>query len=290
MMARFKAYLDLDRRIVGINARNRNLIYPNNPRKDFILADDKTRTKEFLRNLDVPVPPTYAVVSEVGRIAAVWRGMAQYPALAVKPANGKGGGGIMVLKRVDGEWCSPGGRRHSDRSVIRHIANILFGIYSFGSTDTAIIEYCVQPPPFFTGIYAEGVPDVRIINYRGTPILAMMRCPTSRSDGKANLHQGAIGIAIDIRTGTLGRGYDYHGYRDKHPDTNVVFSGLVLPHWPQMLNMAAAVAKRFPLKYNGMDIVVDKDLGPLVMELNARPGIEIQNVTGKGLKEILAGT
>ncbi|HAN17438.1 MAG TPA: alpha-L-glutamate ligase-like protein [Bacteroidales bacterium] len=287
MIKRIKEFLDLENRVVGINARNRQLIYPNNPRKDFPLANDKSLTKKFLEELNIPIPPTYAIISEVGRIEETWKQMTQYNALAIKPANGKGGGGIIVLKQIENEWYSFSGRHYSYNKIIRHIANILFGIYSFGSKDTVIIEYCIQPPEFFTAIYQKGVPDVRIINYQGIPILAMMRYPTNQSDGKANLHQGAIGIAVDIKTGILGMGYNYKGYISRHPDTDFVFEGLTVPYWQKMLDISILVSKHFPLKYNGIDIVVDKDMGPVIMELNARPGIEIQNVTQKGLKEII---
>jgi glutathione synthase/RimK-type ligase-like ATP-grasp enzyme len=37
-----------------------------------------------------------------------------------------------------------------------------------------------------------------------------------------------------------------------------------------------------------VDIVVDRERGPLVLEINARPGLEIQNVVGRGLGDALA--
>ncbi|HBZ98517.1 MAG TPA: alpha-L-glutamate ligase-like protein, partial [Pseudomonas sp.] len=40
------------------------------------------------------------------------------------------------------------------------------------------------------------VPDIRIIVLMGYPIMAMLRLPTRQSGGKANLHQGAIGVGV----------------------------------------------------------------------------------------------
>jgi D-alanine-D-alanine ligase-like ATP-grasp enzyme len=37
----------------------------------------------------------------------------------------------------------------------------------------------------------------------------------------------------------------------------------------------------------GVDFAIDAHHGPLVLELNARPGLEIQNVTGIGLRALL---
>ncbi len=38
-----------------------------------------------------------------------------------------------------------------------------------------------------------------------------------------------------------------------------------------------------PLGYIGVDICIDQTRGPLVLEVNGRPGIEIQNVQKRGL-------
>jgi D-alanine-D-alanine ligase-like ATP-grasp enzyme len=38
-----------------------------------------------------------------------------------------------------------------------------------------------------------------------------------------------------------------------------------------------------PLGYAGIDVCLDERRGPVVIEVNARPGIEIQNALQKGL-------
>ncbi|MEX0171269.1 hypothetical protein MRBLMG1_003910 [Streptomyces sp. LMG1-1-1.1] len=50
-----------------------------------------------------------------------------------------------------------------------------------------------------------------------------------------------------------------------------------------MLDAASRCAAATGLHYLGADIVVDADRGPLILEVNARPGLQIQNVTGHGL-------
>ena len=209
-------------------------------------------------------------------------------AVAIKSAKGSGGGGILILQRnAAGEWAKPSGKVISMLQLRSHLANILFGMFSKGSSDKVIAEYCLQPHPFFSNIYAQGVPDFRVIMHGNVPILAMLRMPTDESDGKANLHAGAIGIGIDLDTGCLLEGFDGDGYFTKHPDSGIEFTGLALPHWQETLNIALETAKRFPLDYLGIDIVFDRDLGPMVIEINVRPGIQIQNVHRTGLKEAL---
>ncbi len=278
----------IDDMVAGVNLRNRALIYSYNKREDYILADDKIETKIFLEKAGIPVPKTYAIMEHVGNIQKKWEQMNQYDSLAIKPAKGKGGGGIIVLFKDDNNnWASPSGKKMSTYEIKRHIANILFGVYSFGNSDRAIIEYCIQTPAFFTDIYPDGVPDIRLITLKGQIIAAMLRIPTKESDGKGNLHQGALGVAVDIETGILGQAYNYKAYLDYHPDTKAQIKGQKVPYWNEVIKITKNIAEISPLKYLGIDIVIDKKVGPLVMELNVRPGIEIQNVGKHGLLELI---
>ena len=47
----------------------------------------------------------------------------------------------------------------------------------------------------------EGVPDIRIVVFNGYPVMAMLRLATHASDGKANLHQGAVGVGLALDSG-----------------------------------------------------------------------------------------
>ena len=111
---------------------------------------------------------------------------------------------------------------------------------------------------------------------------------TPESDGKANLHAGALGIGIDLANGKVLSGFDGKGFIHEHPDTGVRFSGQSIPHWDETLELAMRTANAFPLDYLGIDIVFDRDLGPMVIEVNARPGIQIQNVHKMGLRQVIA--
>ena len=288
MKSFLKNIFSIDDKVAGVNLRNRALIYTNNKRKDYILADDKIETKLFLEQYGIPVAQTYAIMEHVGNIETKWASMLQHDAVAIKPAKGKGGGGIVVLfKNKNDEWASPSGKKMSTYEIKRHIANMLFGVYSFGNSDRAIVEYCIQTPEFFTEIFPEGVPDIRLITLQGEIITAMLRIPTKESDGKGNLHQGALGVAVDIESGIMGDSYNYKSYLDHHPDTLAPIKGQKVPHWEKIIEITKKIAAVSPLKYMGIDIVIDKKLGPLVMELNVRPGIEIQNVNKQGLQELI---
>ena len=113
--------------------------------------------------------------------------------------------------------------------------------------------------------------------------MAMMRLSTASSDGKANLHQGAVGVGICLRTGKALRAVQYNSPMRYHPDTGRDLYELQVPHWEKLLNLSAACYEMSGLGYIGTDIVLDKKRGPLLLELNARPGLSIQIANGAGL-------
>ena len=152
-----------------------------------------------------------------------------------------------MLERDGRAWRTPGGRRYNAGAIQRSIADIIFGNLARGVHDAALVEERVYPHPFFCEICGGGLPDIRLIVHHGQLLQAMVRLPSSRSDGKANLHQGALGVGIDIVSGRLGLGYDYGGYEAMHPDTGVQFEGLVLPYWSEMVRITLAVAEVVPL-------------------------------------------
>jgi alpha-L-glutamate ligase-like protein len=113
----------------------------------------------------------------------------------VKPAQGSGGDGILVItgrsKRKRNMFRRSSGLLISEAEIQHHLSNIISGQYSLsGNPDKALIEYCVHFDPIFAEVSYQGVPDIRVIVYRGYPAMAMVRLPTRASDGKANLHQG----------------------------------------------------------------------------------------------------
>lgn len=283
-MDAFKRLTELSDRVLGINRRNLEFIYPNNPREAYALADDKWLTKQRLHTRNIPTPDTYAVIETMGELEARWEQTARYPELVIKPANGSGGGGILLLtKDTAGIWRNISGKCIKPAVIRNHIANILFGVFSFGNTDKAIIESRVVQHSVFREIYPDGVADLRMINHRGILLMAMLRIPTIKSAGRANLHQGALGVGIDLDTGRMTDGFLKHRYYTVHPDTGVQFTGTAVPYWKKVKWISQQTYDAFPFQYLGIDIVIDQNLGPLVMEINLRPGLEIQNVNKKGL-------
>jgi len=275
--------------VVGLNARNGDYILPYNARKLYPLVDDKLRTKTLAIQAGMPVPQLYGVIETERDIAGLEALLEPHQQFVIKPAQGSGGDGIIVVagRMRRGQTCyrQVSGALITLEDLQHHVSNTLNGQYSLGGhPDRAMIEYCVRFDPVFEHISHEGVPDVRVIVYRGVPVMAMVRLPTRVSGGKANLHQGAVGAGIDIAHGRTLTGVVGNEVIEQHPDTGRGIGDLVVPHWDVILESAARSADITGLGYLGVDMVLDRELGPMMLELNARPGLNIQLANRRGLK------
>ncbi|MDY7008051.1 MAG: alpha-L-glutamate ligase-like protein [Cyanobacteriota bacterium] len=271
--------------ILGVNARNLDYIFPTNARQLYRLADSKLETKKIAESIDVAVPETYAVISFQNQVKQLSELLGEHKSFVVKPATGSGGDGIIVIKDVTDEgYVKVSGSILKPDDLQYHLYNILGGIFSLGGqADVAIIESAVKFDPVFDEIAYQGVPDIRVIVYRGVPAMAMLRLPTRASDGKANLHRGGVGVGIDLSTGKTLKGIQYNRYIDDHPETEYALSDRQIPHWQTILEMAAKLSDETDFGYLGVDIVLDRDKGPVLLEINARPGLSIQIANGEGL-------
>ena len=211
--------------------------------------------------------------------------LGKYENFVVKPANGSRGNGILVIKGRLGDNLRLASRRMMSWYDLRfHMQNMLSGIYSLGGQDDhVIVEYCVEFDHIFDSITHLGVPDIRLIAYKGVPVMGMLRLPTSESEGKANLHQGAIGAGIDLATGRTLTAVWRNSVVRQHPDTLADVTGVQIPSFDRMLDIAAGCNEMTNLGYVGVDLVLDRSKGPLMLELNARPGLNIQIANRAGL-------
>jgi alpha-L-glutamate ligase-like protein len=275
--------------VLGMNGRNADYIMRCNPRSFFPLVDDKVLTKKLAESFQIPTPILYYVVDRYGDVAGFQEALRGIRQFAVKPARGSGGSGIVLIRdHTEKGYVTQSGELISPQNLFYHITDILSGIYSLsGLEDRAILEALIRPDPVFDAISYQGVPDVRIVVYRGVPVMAMVRLPTKASDGKANLHRGAIGAGIELNKGITITAVHRSRVVSNHPDTGNPVSGTQVPYWEKMLWIAARSFEMTGLGYIGVDLVIDQDQGPLLLELNARPGLAIQLANRRGLKERL---
>lgn len=254
-------------------------------------ADDKILTKNMLIKTKISHPE---LITKFGRLKRVrkYDWMALEGGFVIKPAKGLGGNGVLVVRRkmkdVPDRWVLTTGKQVGQEDLILHTLDIIEGRYSRnGLADTAMVEERVKIHPKFRKLSAGGTPDVRVIVYNKIPVMAMLRLPTLESGGKANLHQGAIGLGIDMATGITTYGVHKDQILTRFPHSDKKVNGMVIPNWGVILRMAVETAMASKLNYLSIDFLLDEEKGPLVLELNDQPGLSIQLANRAGLRKRL---
>ena len=275
-----------------INERNKIFL-----RKNLIegrkIADSKLKTKKLLVEAGLGVPKLMAKFrSEKSLEKFGWEKLVGN--FVVKPISGYGGEGIIVVrKRLEKEdgWWRMEGTKILRSELVEHCREILAGKYSLhGMPDGVLIEERIKIHPKFLSLTKSGTPDVRVIVYNRVPVMAMLRIPTEKSRGKANLQQGAIGLGVDMATGITTFGVSgkkelVTRIDDRKQKKKIKVNGIRIPMWREILELAVKCQENIPsLGFVGVDIVLDKERGPMVLELNARPGLSIQICNRAGMK------
>lgn len=304
-------------RVLGINARNLLYIKPSLTKRVARILDNKIITKKVLSENGMPVPQTFGIVSSINELNEFeW---SELPgSFALKPNRGLGGEGILVVfakkkkksQTLDGLGViDPSTSRlmrifakripeqawiRADNTILglseikNHILNIIDGSFSLGNfPDIAFFEERIKIFKLFKSYSFRGIPDIRIVVYNSIPIMAELRIPTKESEGKANLHLGAIGVGIDMGTGTTTHAVHNDRLINYVPGSRLVLRGIKIPGWKDIMELAIRAQKTVGCQFIGADISIDRDRGPIILELNARPGLSIQIANMASLRERL---
>lgn len=278
-------------RILGINERNIDYIKKYNDRSAKRVANNKIVTKEILKKADIPATKILKIVKDHNDLNNF--DFSDLPrSFVIKPVNGIEGGGILIVYNTDkkGDFVCAQSKKYTQEQMLAHMQDILEGKYSHSYIpDEVLFEERVRPHKKFRPYTFKGTPDIRVIIFRRVPVMAMVRWPTEDSEGKANLAQGGVGSGIDMSTGVTT-----HSIKSSRTGvfTNIDhvansrerYSGFKIPYWDRILKYAVRASVASGLGFCAVDFLIDRDLGPLVVELNARPGLSIQLANNDGLK------
>jgi len=275
--------------VLGLNRRNHAYLFAYNPRDHYRVVDDKRATKAALAAHGVPTPGLRHVCDTQGRIRALGDRLAAASDFVLKPARGAGGSGIVVIvERRERRFVKASGATLGRRDLEAHACDVIAGTYSPGGQgDALLVEERVVAEPVLAALAYRGVPDVRVLVFRGVPVLAMLRLPTRRSDGRANLHLGGVGVGVALASGRTTHAVVGRRRVAAHPDLGVALADVVVPSWEEVLVLATRAADAIGLGFVGVDVVLDARRGGLVLELNARPGLGIQLANRRGLRPVL---
>lgn len=287
-----------ERDVLGINRRNQHYIRAFNPPSARGRADNKLTTKKILSQVGIKTPELYKVIRSKQQLRFFdWHSLPK--SFVIKPNRGSQGSGIIVFygqKKNSLEWIRPNGQTMGPTEISLHMEKILDGRLSMGNRkDIVIIEDRIRTHSELKRYSYKGVPDLRLIVFNRVPIMAMVRLPTRRSDGKANLHAGAICAGIDIASGVTTNAMHLRKQpliEDTYEDLDFTLDqnpalplrGIKIPFWEDILQIAVKCQEVSGLGFLGVDIVIDDVRGPMVLELNARPGLGIQTANKTGLR------
>ncbi len=284
------SYLDYwknRKQVLGINERNLSYISEYNTTKSKKIADDKVLTKTVLNKAEIPTPKLITIIHNQKELREL--DFSTLPnSFVLKPVTGLEGGGIEIFYNRDKQnnWIRADKSKVSPDEFYHHCIDILNGRYSIHQEpDSILIEERVKIHHEFKYYSYKGTPDIRVIVFNNIPIMSYIRLATKESAGKANLAMGAIGVGIDLAKGrTTSAIHGKSGYIEYVPGTKLRLSGLRIPYWSKMLQYAVEAQKATNLRFAAVDFLLDRDLGPLIVELNARPGLSIQLANDDGLR------
>ncbi|MBP9812343.1 DUF1704 domain-containing protein, partial [Candidatus Gracilibacteria bacterium] len=264
--------------ILGMNARNLRYIKEHNSPDSISLADSKLKTKNFLGSRGIPFAETYSIISSYEELKKFDFNTIRNDYFVIKPNKGSGGRGILIVEKKGGEFLIAG-ELWSEKEIRLHMLDIIHGSYSInGGSDTVVIEEQILPGGDFSHFCKYGLADIRIIVYNLVPVSAMVRMPSLSSGGKANLAQGGIGVGLNIANGEVMNIYkERESYFQVFPEEYQSLKKLVLPFWDNILLYSSQIQLFTKLGYLALDWVITKN-GPKLLEINARAGLEIQNV------------
>ncbi|MSR67398.1 DUF1704 domain-containing protein [Candidatus Peribacteria bacterium] len=262
--------------VLGLNARSLLYIKPFNPKKAVAFADDKMKTKAFLSARGIPTAKLFARI-DTRRQLNNFDFSTLPDECVLKPNEGFGGEGIIILKgRKNGEFLEQGKIPITKRRLTEHIEDILDGKFSVtGTQDSAFFEKILVADDSFSPFRPAGLPDLRIIVFNLVPVMAMLRIPTAESRGKANVHLGGIGVGIDIAKGITTHAAQHRSMVSELTHGGSV-SGIQIPRWEELLLIASKIQYLTNIGYLAVDLTLDRDMGPVLLEVNARAGLMVQ--------------
>ncbi len=274
--------------ILSMNERNLNYIKKLNSSSSVNLADDKVETKLFLEQRWVSVPKTLAIVSSKKQLWEFNLESIKEDFFVVKPVFWSKWQGILIVENLHDWTYMIWEEILSEDFLYDHMTDILNWDFSLNyGFDKVLIEEKLIPGNWFEKFCEFWLADIRMIVYNLVPVAAMVRMPTSSSWGKANLAQGWIGLGIEVWSGIINTIYiNWKVYKKDFPLKYAHLKWFEIPFWNDIMLASSKTQFFVNLGYLALDWVITKSW-PKILEINARAGLEIQNVCLLPLKSRL---
>jgi hypothetical protein len=248
----------------------------NSPSGRALLEDKKVFAEQLTaRGLGSSAPEFYGTVTTDGfqaRSPGAGDRLRSQAAVVLKPARGRGGTGVRIA---------------SPRDVAAMVA---------GPDTELIVQEQVRQHPQLARIHPPSLNTVRVLVVRlpgHGPVLAAAahRWGVAGTGPVDNLSSGGLCSRVDLETGRLGPAVGEARARrriemDHHPDTGELITGVLVPQWARVRELALELMTAFPeLDHVGWDLAVT-DRGVRVIEGNgSMPAVSIFQMHGPFLTD-----
>jgi hypothetical protein len=254
------------------------------PPQYIILFDDKAVCELLCKGIGVHnLPHTYGLIRRdqnyQEKIKSWFLESSKGP-LIIKPLNGGGGNGIVLVKELNGSIVI------QSRSGITplqdfHLSDVLD--VASRKTNTAIVQEMIRQDERMAVFSSSSVNTFRVVTMYtkdGSVIIlaASMLCGVGESY-VSNLVQGGVVVGVDSGTGRLKKyAYNYEGTRyTEHPTSHIRFEGFVIPQWQAVIDLAEKIQKALPCyRILGIDIALGENGDPVLIEVNDNPDLREQ--------------
>ncbi len=308
--------------ILWNNARNLLYIKKFNDKKSIRLANNKIKTKSFLSARWIPFAKTYATIKDRKELFDIDFSNLPNKEFVIKPNKWSKGKWIYITKYL---WTVERNEKWEVRNIfdkakiyvnkiadkIQNLPNLphyyeiwwkmvddnTFRRYILDNLDgknsmtiwwdKVIVEEKIRAGEWFDKFCKHWLADIRVIVFNLVPVSAMVRMPTHKSEGKANLAKWWIWLGIEIWTWEIKTMFENQKiYKWKFKPEFKELKNQRLPYWDDILFLSSKIQYFVNLWYLALDWVITDD-GPKLLEINARAGLEVQNISGIKLKNIL---
>jgi phosphoribosylamine-glycine ligase len=134
--------------ILGNNARNLHYIKKFNPRKAIRLADNKQKTKLFLRERGISSAETFAIIRNRKELHDFDFSTIPQPEFVIKPNHGSKGRGITIVHTLPNQHSLNFKIKEqifTEPELKYQLTDILDGEYSMTYNDSILIEEKLLP-------------------------------------------------------------------------------------------------------------------------------------------------
>jgi len=241
-----------------------------------ILFNDKAVCEQLCRGTGIAMPHTYGILypdQNYKEKITLYFNESSANSLIIKPILGHAGLGIVLAKKdTNGifiqskKGCEP--------------------LSDFVLKENAIVQEVLSQDSRISAFSSSSINTIRVVTlFANDESIIVMSATMRFSVGTSfvdNWSAGGVAVGVDCDTGKLKKyAYDKKGRRYvEHPTSKLIFEHFVVPEWDKILELAKIIQKACPFyRLLGMDIAIQKNGQPTLIEVNANSDLIFQEQT-----------